>query len=248
MHSCGNDFVILPSFTAPLLDLTAEQCQNIAHRHYGLGCDQILCVDPDIESRQATVKIYNQDGSVAKACGNGSRCVVAWLDSLSPSPTTWTLRVGTDSIKGHIHSDTFVTIMQGKAQPIVQKSFAMDIVGVSVDIGNRHFIVSVHDVDPRYEKTSPIMNKAQELSQHYDANISFVQHLDDHKILARTWERGVGWTLSCGSAACAIACALDMSSCSILTKGGALEVYQSQDNWCHKGQAVWVAKGNLYDH
>ena len=76
MHGAGNDFVVLDSRKRPI-ELNEEQLRHIADRRFGIGCDQIVVIEPS-QKADAFMRIYNADGSMVSSCGNASRCV-AWL-------------------------------------------------------------------------------------------------------------------------------------------------------------------------
>ncbi|MDQ3617874.1 MAG: diaminopimelate epimerase [Pseudomonadota bacterium] len=219
MHGAGNDFVVLDlrgGFTPP----DASRCRAIAHRHTGIGCDQILTVE-DARSPHAVAsyRIWNADGSPSQQCGNGARCIAAWLsrdgtagddrfELDSPAGTHAVERFGERGYAIDMGVPQFAPArvpLSGFTQP--QDEYAIDLDGETcrfgaVSIGNPHALIDVADLG-----TAPVTTLAPRLQRHTvfpeSANVGFAQVLGRDHLRLRVFERGVGETLACGSGACA---------------------------------------------
>ena len=224
MHGAGNDFVVLDLrggqvAPAPLL------WQLLGDRHRGVGCDQILTIEaPRDMSAHARYAIWNSDGSRAGQCGNGARCVAAWLareDAIdeanfvleSPAGLHRAERVDTGQWRigmGQPRFEPSQLPMNGFAD--AADVYALDIGGVRItfgatSMGNPHALVMVEDID-----TAPLshIGPALQASEAFpdSVNVGFAQVLSRDHIRLRVFERGAGETLACGSGACAAAAIL----------------------------------------
>lgn len=220
MHGLGNDFVVLDARARPL-DLTPERRRAIANRRTGVGCDQLIVLEPPTD-RQADVfmRIYNPDGGEAGACGNATRCVahVLMAERDADAVIVQTISGLLDSEKAGVGPDGLpvVSVDMGSVRldwrdiPLSQPCDTLhlplalgpvsDPVGTSV--GNPHatfFVdslasVPVAELGPQLE-THPLFPER--------ANIGFAQIVGEDRIRLKVWERGAGLTLACGSGACA---------------------------------------------
>ena len=224
MHGAGNDFVVID-----LRDGTpppdAGLASRLADRHFGVGCDQILTIEaPRSEDAIASYRIWNADGSASQQCGNGARCVAAWLvrDGVargdrfrvdSPLATHDVLRLGDDRYSiamGVPEFDPAKIPLAGFTA--IQDRYAALIDGQAihfgaVSMGNPHALIEVTDID-----AAPVAMLGQALQSSsvfpQSANIGFVQVVARDRLRLRVYERGVGETLACGSGACAAAAIL----------------------------------------
>lgn len=229
MQGAGNDFVVLDLRDGhPPPD--AALCRALADRHFGVGCDQILTIEPPrTATAAASYRIWNADGSAAQQCGNGARCVAAWLrrdrsagrhgfDLDSPS--------GVHAVdvldEGEAGIATF-RIAMGVPQfapaaiPLAghvdaQDAYALEVDGAQVrfgaaSMGNPHALVEVDDLD-----AAPVARLGAALQRDAafpdSVNVGFAQVESRSRIRLRVYERGVGETLACGSGACAAAAIL----------------------------------------
>jgi diaminopimelate epimerase len=223
MHGAGNDFVVI-DLRGGVAPPTAADSRAIADRHTGVGCDQILTIEPPRSAGAvASYRIWNADGSNATQCGNGARCVAAWLvregsaggDSFvldSPSGSHRVERTG-DSYRvamgvprfdpGDIPllgfdaaRDRYTLLLEGA--PL---SFG------AVSMGNPHALLEVDDID-----AAPVATLGPALQAHAafpdSVNVGFAQVLARDHVRLRVYERGAGETLACGSGACAAAAIL----------------------------------------
>ena len=257
MHSLGNDIIILPQE----IFLCDDEIKRMAHRNYGVGCDQIM----RIESREGghRVRIWNQDGTPALACGNGTRCVIEYLNP--PYGEKMTLEGPVGLLTGWKTTDGLVHVQQGvplvgmivhkggktRAPTLNLTEYGYDE-GVPVSVGNPHLVVCSSPPDP----SSPLWKA---LSQHpafpEGVNVSFVY--EDIGVCVKTWERGVGFTLGCGSAACAVASVLfqgpffpsslsfegSFRSLELDMPGGRMCVYETDQGIVHAAPATTLFWG-----
>jgi len=225
MHGAGNDFVVL-DLRAGTPPPDAALCRALADRHAGVGCDQILTIEPPRSATAAaSYRIWNADGSAARQCGNGARCVAAWLrrdrsagrhgfdlDSPAGVHAVDVLEDG-----GSFRIAMGVPQFAPAAVPLAgwteaQDAYALDVDGKAVpfgavSMGNPHALVEVDDVEaapvavlgPRLQRDAAFPDSV---------NVGFAQVESRSRIRLRVYERGVGETLACGSGACAAAAIL----------------------------------------
>ena len=224
MHGAGNDFVVLDlrNGRAPP---NGVLCRRLVDRHTGVGCDQILTVEaPRSADAIASYRIWNADGSSAQQCGNGARCIAAWLVREGSAPATQFLL---DSPAGTHAVDVLgggrVRIAMGRPEfapariPLhgfdtAQDTYVVDLDGVgvrfgAVSMGNPHALVEVEDLE-----VAPVAGLGPALQRQPafpdSVNVGFAEVLTRDRIRLRVYERGAGETLACGSGACAAAAIL----------------------------------------
>jgi len=220
MHGLGNDFVIFNLMTQPYA-FSRQQIQHIADRHYGIGCDQVLLVEPsDQPDVHFRYRIFNADGSEVEQCGNGARCFARFVQAqgLTSDPE---IRVTTQSglITLQVQADGQVTVNMGPPHftpttiPFQADTLANHYtllvdgephqLGV-VSMGNPHAILQVTDL-----ATAPVQRLGGQIEHHprfpQRVNVGFMQVLTPQHICLRVFERGVGETQACGTGACAAA-------------------------------------------
>jgi diaminopimelate epimerase len=266
MHGAGNDFVVLDlrhGQAAP----DAALCRALADRHTGVGCDQILTVEPARSSGAvASYRIWNSDGSEAQQCGNGARCVAAWLERDgaaraprfeldSPAGTHAVEALGNGRYRIAMGAPQFYPPkipLLGYTEP--QDEYAVDLDGASLrfgaaSMGNPHALVEVADV-----AAAPVAAQGAALQQHgafpESVNVGFAEVVARDRIRLRVYERGVGETLACGSGACAAAAILMRRGrvdreVTIALPGGELQVAWPDDTGpvLMAGPAAFVFEG-----
>jgi diaminopimelate epimerase len=224
MHGAGNDFVVLDlrdGTAAPSPALAAR----LADRHFGVGCDQILTIEPPrSEGAVAAYRIWNSDGSLARQCGNGARCVAAWLTREgSASTTTFVIDspVGAHQVQRLDSGDYAVQMGVPQFEPTQvplagfarkREEYQLPLHGGSVrfgavSMGNPHAVIEVGLVDAApVERLGPLLQQNAAFPE--SVNVGFAQVVDTQRVRLRVYERGVGETLACGSGACAAAVVL----------------------------------------
>ena len=218
MHGLGNDFVVLDATHAPLA-LERDQLRLLADRHFGIGCDQILQVEPPRSpDTDFYYRIFNADGGEVEQCGNGARCFVRFVREHGLTEKT-EIRVGTQSgvIVPKLEGDGRVTVDMGVPQfepariPFLAErralTYQLEVGGAAIEIsalsmGNPHAVQLVKDVD-----AAPVRTQGPAIEAHarfpQRVNAGYIQIIDRGRIKLRVYERGAGETLACGTGACA---------------------------------------------
>ncbi|MFN7086896.1 MAG: diaminopimelate epimerase [Burkholderiales bacterium] len=218
MHGLGNDFVVLDATSRPLA-LSAGELRLIADRHFGIGCDQILQVEPPREpDTDFYYRIFNADGSEVEQCGNGARCFVRYVHEKGLTTKT-AIRVGTlgGVIVPRLEADGQVTVDMGvpvfdppripfaasqRALTYILSVGGKDIEISVLSMGNPHAVQIVSDVERAAVTTEgPLIESHPRFPQR--VNAGYMQIVDRGHIRLRVYERGAGETLACGSGACA---------------------------------------------
>jgi diaminopimelate epimerase len=245
MHGAGNDFVVL-NFMDGKFNLSKEQIRTLADRHLGVGCDQILVVEPPSTAGvDFRYRIFNADGGEVEQCGNGARCFVKFVQAKGLS-TKRELRVETlgGTIVPRLEADGEVSVNMGPPaveSPLLQTIHSGEekIEITILSMGNPHAVQLVKDVE-----SAPVTTQGPKLEHHprfpNRVNAGYMQVVDRHRIKLRVWERGAGETLSCGTGACAAAVSgilrkLIDSPVRVETRGGTLTI-----TWPGGDNAVWM--------
>lgn len=244
MHGLGNDFVIIDERKSPMQILAHDQreelVQHIANRKTGVGCDQLIVMRPSSRA-DVYMQIYNADGSEVAACGNATRCV-GWL--LMREKRSEHVFIETEAgflaaqlagkeriavnlgLPGLGWEDIPLARQEDTLHLSLKKDNFRDPVGVSM--GNPHMVFFVEDVGK-----VPLRAVGSELEHDplypERANVNFVQVDSKSHLTLRTWERGAGETLACGTGACATMVAarrrgLVESEVTVLMPGGELTI------------------------
>ncbi len=258
MHGLGNDFVVFDGVRQKVM-LTAEKVRAIANRHMGIGCDQVLLVEPPTRpDTDFRYRIFNSDGGEVEQCGNGARCFVRFVHD---HDLTAKSEIAVETLAGVIYPrlepDGQVTVNMGTPRwqpadvPFIadgapRRGIVYDleiggaIVSVSVlSVGNPHAVQVVEDVD-----RAPVASQGPLVESHARfprrTNAGFMQVLDRNRIRLRVYERGAGETLACGTGACAAVVAgrlrglLDREV-EVQVRGGLLRVV-----WDGESEPVWM--------
>ncbi len=253
MHGLGNDFVVLDATASPIT-LTPAQLRALADRQRGIGCDQILMVEPARTSdTDFYYRIFNADGGEVEQCGNGARCFVRYVQARGLTAKT-VIRVGTlgGVIEPRLEADGQITVNMGTPEfepsripfeaparaPLYDLQVDKNIIKINVlSIGNPHAVQVVADID-----AAPVATQGPLLEAHprfpRRVNAGYMQVLDRAHIRLRVYERGTGETLACGTGACAAVVAgierglLDQRV-TVSTRGGDLVIV-----WAGAGQPV----------
>lgn len=218
MHGAGNDFVVLDGVSQSI-EVTEPLIKTLADRHRGIGCDQVLVLDPpDDPDADFRYTIFNADGSRAGQCGNGARCAGRFLKEKRLTRKRKLLLL-TDSEPLHITLNEDGRIFAGLAPPQftpeaipfeadeTRHQYNVEVQGQALSIGavsmgNPHAVLIVDDVRGAPVQTlGPLLESHQRFPAR--ANVGFMQVLSRSEIRLRVYERGVGETAACGSGACA---------------------------------------------
>lgn len=249
MHGLGNDFIVVNNLDQ-LQKLDSDRIRLLADRHFGIGFDQLLLVEPaSVDNAEFDYRIFNCDGAEVEHCGNGARCFAKYVFDKGLSKNR-VIRVNTAGglITLRIQSEDRVLVEMGVPEfnpadiPIhasaeaLDYSLELDIGGQlhpirfgALSIGNPHITVLVDDIDRApVESWGPILESHPLFPNRI--NVGFMQVVDNACARVRVFERGVGETRACGSGACAAAVygirkkLLDKSS--VLTlPGGELKIF-----------------------
>ncbi len=198
MHGCGNDFLIIDTRNQDVF-LKKNQIVKLANYKQSIGFDQLLLIE-NSEIADVAIKIFNNDGGEVSACGNGSRCVARLIleESNQESITIAT----SDRVLSAKYDGDLISINMGKAELAPKDVQFSNLSGTFVEIGNPHVVVSAESLDDLdISKYGPLIENDPRFPD--KVNVDFVEIIDKDSIKLRTWERGVGATLACGSGACA---------------------------------------------
>jgi diaminopimelate epimerase len=211
MHGLGNDFVVIDARESPVA-IDAARARAIADRREGIGCDQLILIEPS-DVADARMRIWNADGGEVEACGNASRAVALLLGRQSTLETLGgTLQLAVDG--------ALATVDMGSPRfgwDEIPLAYAMDTAHLpvgwdelsdpsAVNVGNPHVIFFVEDTDAvDLERLGPQIEHDPLFPNRVNVNVATVEAPD--RIRLRVWERGVGETRACGTGACATAVA-----------------------------------------
>lgn len=235
MHGCGNDFVIIDGRTRSAA-ITPAAAAQIANRHTGVGCDQLIVLEPAVTA-DVFMRIYNPDGSQAGACGNATRCVADILMRETGRGDV-TIQTISGDLPATLLSDGRVSVDMGAPRlewedvPLARPmdTVRLDLPGepAALSMGNPHVTFFVADAEavPVAERGPLLEHDALFPAR---ANIGFAQVIDPRTIRLRLWERGAGLTLACGSGACATLVnahrrGLTDRKAKVIVDGGTLEI------------------------
>jgi diaminopimelate epimerase len=224
MHGIGNDYVYVNCFEEPFPQDPAELARRIADRHFGVGGDGLILICPSDNGADARMRMFNADGSESEMCGNGLRCVAKYVydHGIRRSPT---LRLQTGrgilSVDLEVKRDKVDRVRVNMGAPILESraiptllpgdppvSARLDVDGRSFDVtcvsmGNPHCVIFVDKatdelvlgVGPKIERHAMFPARV---------NVEFVEVVSPREVRQRTWERGSGETLACGTGASAV--------------------------------------------
>jgi len=271
MNGLGNDFVVLDGRTRALAVSEAD-ARAIADRQTGIGCDQLIIIEPPREGGDCFMTIRNADGGEVEACGNAARCIGRLLldETGKPQVTIETLggptRASAAETPGAVSVDMGAPRLKWDEIPLSEE--IADTRGIElqigpldapilhtpavVNIGNPHAIFFVADDPDAYA-----LDQIGPMLEHHPlfparANISIAHVADTTHIKLRTWERGVGLTRACGTAACATAVAahrkrLTGRHVTVTLPGGDLDIHwrEGDDHVIMTGPATLDFEGTL---
>jgi diaminopimelate epimerase len=217
MNGLGNDFVVVEARSAPFSP-TAAEVRAIANRASGIGCDQLIVIEPG-KGADARVRFWNADGEEVSACGNGTRCV-GWLLMQSSGKDAVAIETKAGRLTAQRAGERLVSVDMGKPGldwrdiPLAreQDTRSLDVTLFEdpslatspgcVSMGNPHVVFFTHDIE-----AVPIAAAGPLIERHplfpEQVNVGFAQVLGRDRIRLRVFERGAGLTQACGTGACA---------------------------------------------
>lgn len=255
MHGAGNDYVYVDCFNQPVPENLPELARQIADRHFGVGGDGLILIRPS-EIADGRMQMFNADGSQAEMCGNGIRCVAKYLfehdlvrkESLAIETDAGLLDLELELVDGHVKKirvDMGEPILDANRipttlseSPIVDMPLKIDgatYLATCLSMGNPHCVIFV---DEPTDDLVLIEGAKIEVSDYFPekTNVEFAQVISETEIKQRTWERGSGETLACGTGASAVCVAGVLSNrtarrVTIHLPGGDLELeWNETDN------------------
>ena len=267
MNGLGNDFVVVDGRDRPV-HIGAEEARHLADRAAGIGCDQVIVLEPSPDA-DVRMRILNADGSEVSACGNATRCV-AWLLADETGRRHVTIATDAGSLAADVGDIEAITVDMGRPKfgwqdiPLAEPFHDTRQIELQagpidkpvlhspsvVNVGNPHAVFWVDDVDSiDLGRVGPLLENHPIFPER--ANISIAQVTSRTAMRIRTWERGAGLTRACGTAACAAAvCAmrkrLTERKVSVTLPGGVLVIeWTPEDRIMMTGPAELEFKGQL---
>ncbi len=256
MHGLGNDYIYVYS---EVPDNIEKLSQELSKAHFGIGADGMIYISKS-DIADFKMRIFNSDGSEAKMCGNGIRCVGKYVyDKAYTDKTDISIETlsGIKNLKLHIENNHVesVTVDMGEAYTQSEKNIIIDtysVIYMPVSIGNSHAVIFTDDINTApIEKIGYAMNNSEIFPD--GINVEFVQKLSENKLRMKVWERGSQITYACGTGACAsVAAAISKGICSfntpinVILDGGELSISIS-DNYevRMRGSAETVFEGEI---
>ena len=252
MHGLGNDFAIFDAREEPLA-MSEPLARALANRHGGIGCDQLIVLEPS-ERADLRMRIWNHDGGEVESCGNASRCVVALTGAKS-------IETGGGVVGGAVDGGQIEVVL---GEPCfgwdeVPLAYAMDTAALpmawgelekpmALSVGNPHLVFFVDDAEGiPLDGLGPLIEHDPAFPDRINVNVAQV----GGGIRLRTWERGAGLTLACGTGACAtgvaaIASRRVESPVKVTMPGGSLTIaWKPGEPVRMRGSATYVFKGEI---
>jgi len=253
MHGLGNDFVVLDGREQPIA-MTPALAKALADRHLGIGCDQLILLEPS-DAADVKMRIWNHDGGEVESCGNASRCIFALTGAKS-------LETGGGILAGGAFGAEVEVILP---PPLfgwdeIPLNYPMDTAAlplawgplehpIALRVGNPHVVFFVPD-EKEIDLTSigPSIEHDPAFPERINVNVASVR---DDGLHLLTWERGAGLTLACGTGACATAIAAIVqkkasSPVTVHMRGGSLTISWAPGEPVRmRGSATHVFKGEI---
>ena len=254
MHGLGNDFVILDARESALA-MDEARARAIADRRTGVGCDQLILLEPS-DVADVRMRIWNADGGEVEACGNAARCVAL----LEGGETSIETKGGVIRASANGRAATIDMGAPRFGWEEIPLAYAMDTAAMpvgweelqapfAVNVGNPHVIFFVEDAEAvDLARLGPLIERDPLFPERVNVNVA---SLEGEAIRLRVWERGAGLTLACGTGACATAVAairrkLVQGPVEVRLPGGALTIeWASGGTILMSGPATHVFSGEL---
>ena len=241
MHGLGNDFIVINALYKSIY-LEPLTIQKLSRRYTGIGFDQLLLLEPS-EQVGFACRFFNSDGSEAEQCGNGIRCAARYIhENGLIDATEFAIETKAGIVNINIHDYNKIEVSLGVPYFEADKQLTLeghsDVYKMSVlSMGNPHAILTVESLE-----SFPITDIGKQIATHHSfpkgSNVGFMQIINSKHFLLRTYERGVGETLACGSNACAAAVSGMMKQVLLNTVTVELELGTLQIEWQGVGYPV----------
>lgn len=256
MHGAGNDYIYVNTLLYNIPD-PAKASIEWSRYHFGVGSDGLIMIGKATEpGADFSMRIFNNDGSEAMMCGNGTRCVAKYLHDkhlTDKNPIRLQTLSGIKVLNLHLNdSDEVETVTVDMGAPVLKQPAQFGVkgghatdyeltvlgrafTGTFVSMGNPHFVIFLDEDVEKFD----VEKYGRELENHevfpQRCNIEFAQVLADGTVRMRVWERGSGITLACGTGACATAVAAKLTGrrdreCDIRMDGGTLNILWDKDS------------------
>lgn len=260
-HGLGNDYILVvgsdipEEFRSPSGGLSDSAVRVLCDRHFGIGSDGILVLDPsELDGYDARMLIHNPDASYAEMCGNGIRMAARFLLEMGiASNPSMVIDTAGGTIRPTVLPNGRVRVDMGIAEDggvdELQLEDRSSYRGRVVSMGNPHFVVPQEPRELDIEYIGPILETHSRFPDR--TNVEFAVADDQHTVRMRVWERGVGETLACGTGACAVGVTAvrDFGCVSPVTvhlPGGELEIVVDDDGRVFMtGPAAFIAAGDI---
>lgn len=278
MHGAGNDYVYVDLWEETVADY-ADLAVRLSDRHFGVGGDGVIFIDRS-DRAGGRMRMYNIDGSEGEMCGNGVRCIAKFLHDRGRIKNQDTIEtkagiVGVEVVEADANGVSWIRIDMGEPRlrpglipttlvtspgaaesdgarlvsaPLVSEGVEYRVTCVSM--GNPHCVIFTSGLDALpLEKIGPPLENHAVFPQR--ANIEFVEVVSRTRLRQRTWERGSGETLACGSGACAVLVAAVLNgladrAATIELRGGELRIEWREDGHVlMTGPAAYVFSGSV---
>ena len=249
MQGIGNDYIYINCFEEQVKDPAALSVR-LSDRHFGIGGDGVILIKPS-ENGDAEMDLYNADGSRAKMCGNGIRCVgkyvyergIAKKDVLKIDTQSGVKTLYLDVENGYVRSirvnmgqpgltpEAIPATLPGVENQTITAA-GQDWMATCVSMGNPHCVIFVDDVEHfPLETVGPALENHPVFPER--ANIEFVRMCGENEVEMRVWERGSGETWACGTGACAVAVACILTGRTgrrvlVHLRGGDLKIFWNE--------------------
>jgi diaminopimelate epimerase len=259
-HGLGNDFILVDNLSTSTPLITPEKAIAMCDRHFGIGADGVIFALPGENDSDYTMRIFNSDGSEPEMCGNGIRCLAAFLADLEGTnrksdkyrihtlggvmtpQLTFDGQVKVDMGEPRLLAGEIPTTLCPPDQKVVEQP--IEVAGKTwevtcVSMGNPHCITFVDDIAAiKLAEIGPQFENHPAFPQRI--NTEFIQVVSRDRVKMRVWERGAGITLACGTGACAVLVAAVLTGrcdriATVELPGGSLEI-----EWSNIDQRVYM--------
>ena len=275
MHGLGNDYILIDGWEYTLSEeMLNSYAKLLCRRRFSVGADGlILARPPQSEGNHVRMRIFNADGSEAEMCGNGIRCLAKFVyekgivkdETLNVETLAGLKKVELTvkdgrvvGVKVDMGAPSFnredLPMLEVEEGPFIDEELEVSgsrFKASCVSVGNPHCVIFVEDVDGfPVERWGPLIERHRLFPRR--VNVEFAELLKDGKVKVRTWERGCGETLACGTGACAVTVVANRlglvgDTVEVVLKGGVLRVTIEGDRLIMEGPAVKVYEGAISD-